>query len=74
MMKQRLFPVLLALYVILGSWKGYVAVFRPGKDEPWQLYPTLVSSLPEEDRKALEAGITVRNRQMLEQLLEDYTS
>ena len=49
-------------------------MFRPGKEEPWQIYPTPVSSLPEEDRKALEEGIVVRNRRKLEQLIEDYTS
>lgn len=74
MIKQRFFSTVLALYVVLGSWKGYVAVFRPGKEEPWQIYPTLVSSLPEADRNALETGIIVRSDRKLQQLLEDYTS
>ena len=74
MLKQRLLSTLLALYVVLGTWKGYVAVFRPGKEEPWQIYPTPVASLPESDRAALEAGITVRSDRKLQQLLEDYTS
>ena len=74
MIRQRLLTAVLALYVVLGSWKGYVAVFRPGKEEPWQIYPTPVSSLPEEDRKALDEGIVVRSDRKLEQLLEDYTS
>ena len=74
MIRQRLFSLVLALYVVLGTWKGYVAVFRPRKEEPWQIYPTLVSTLPEADRKALEEGITVRNDKKLRQLLEDYTS
>ena len=74
MIKQKLLTVFLALYVILGTWKGYVAVFRPGDPEPWQIYPTPVAALPEQDRAALEAGITVRNDRILQQLLEDYTS
>ena len=74
MMKQKLLNVFLALYVILGTWKGYVAVFRPGNTEPWQIYPSPVAALPESDREALEAGITVRNERILQQLLEDYTS
>lgn len=74
MIRHRLLSTVLALYVVLGTWKGYVAVFRPGKEEPWQIYPTLVSTLPEADRKALEEGITVRNDKKLRQLLEDYTS
>jgi len=74
MIRQRLLSTVLALYVVLGTWKGYVAVFRPGKEEPWQIYPTLVSSLPEEDQQLLEAGIVVRSDRKLQQLLEDYTS
>ena len=74
MMKQKLSPMLLALALILGSWKGYVALFEPGAAEPRQIFPTTVASLPEEDRLALEAGITVRNKAQLGQLLEDFLS
>ena len=74
MIKQRLPALVLALYVVLGSWKGYVALFREGREEPWQLYPTPVASLPEKDQKALEEGIVVRNDRKLQQLLEDYLS
>ena len=74
MIRQRLLNALLALYVILGTWKGYVAVFRPGQEEPWQIYPTPVASLPEADQDVLKAGITVRSERNLQQLLEDYTS
>ena len=65
---------LLALYVVLGCWKGYVALFEAGKDEPRQIFPTQVSSLPLQDQQALESGIPVRNQRDLEQLLEDYLS
>ena len=48
------FPALvLAFVVIVGSWKGYLALFDPGKSEPKQIFPRLVSSLPEADRQAL---------------------
>ena len=63
-----------AFLVIVGSWKGYLALFDPGKEEPKQIFPRLVSSLPEADQKALEAGISVRNQRDLEGLLEDYLS
>jgi len=72
--KKRLFSVLFALYVVLGCWKGHIAVFHEGKDEPWQIYPTKVSSLPADDQHALENGIIVRNDRDLQQLLEDYLS
>lgn len=74
MKQNRLFLGFLALYLILGSWKGYVAVFREGCTEPWQIYPSKVTSLPPEDQSALEAGIVIRSEARLNQLLEDYLS
>ncbi len=74
MIKQKLIPPLLALYLILGTWKGYVALFEDGASEPRQIFPTGVSSLPESDRNALAEGIVVRNERQLQQLLEDYLS
>ena len=65
---------LLALYVILGSWKGYVAIFEKGNTEPRQIFPTQIVSLPPADQAALEEGILVRNQRDLNQLLEDYLS
>ena len=65
---------ILALYIILGCWKGYVALFEKDKDEPMQIFPCRVESLPEPDRAALAKGIIVRNRRDLDQLLEDFLS
>ena len=59
---------------ILGSFKGYLALWKDNTPEPVQIFPCPVDSLPEEDRKALEDGIVVRNQRKLEQLIEDYTS
>ena len=72
--KKRLLSAALLLYVVLGSWKGYVALFDQGKDEPRQIFPYPVASLPEADQKALEEGIVVRNDRDLQRLLEDYLS
>ena len=74
MNKQTLLSALLAFYVILGSWEGYVARFDKGKEEPRQIFPCPVSSLPIADQSALEKGIIVRNQRDLQQLLEDYLS
>lgn len=71
---KRALTSLLALAVIVGSWKGYVAIFEKGAAEPRQIFPTQVASLPEADQQALDAGILVRNQRDLEQLLEDYLS
>ncbi len=74
MVRKKVFSIFLALYVVLGTWKGYVALFDKGKDEPRQIFPNTVASLPAEDQAALEKGIVVRNDRQLQQLLEDYLS
>lgn len=74
MKSGRWFPVILALYVVVGTWKGYVALFDQGAAEPKQIFPCPVEALPESDQKALEEGILVRNQRDLQQLLEDYLS
>lgn len=75
MKQSRLLPVILALYVVVvGTWKGYVALFDQGAAEPKQIFPCPVEALPESDQKALEEGILVRNQRDLQQLLEDYLS
>ena len=74
MIVYRKSAAILALYLILGCWKGYVALFEPGKEEPRQIFPTQVITLPEQDQQELRSGIPVRSRQALEHLLEDYLS
>ena len=73
-MKKRLLSSLLALYVVIGVWKGYVALFDQGAAEPKQIFPCPVEALPEADQNALKNGIIVRNQRDLQQLLEDYLS
>ena len=74
MIKKRLFSVIAALYVVIGCWKGYVALFDQGALEPKQIFPCPVEALPEADQQALENGIIVRNQRDLQQILEDYLS
>ena len=74
MLWNRKASLILALYLLLGSWKGYVALFENGKEEPRQIFPCPVSTLPEADRQALEQKIPVRNQRDLQQVLEDYLS
>lgn len=73
-MRRKWMARLMALYVVLGTWKGYVALFDQGQSEPRQIFPYTVTSLPQEDQEALESGIIVRNDRDLQQLLEDYLS
>ena len=74
MLIKRLFSLLLALHLLLGSWKGYVALFRKGQEEPRQIFPCPVSSLPRADQEALQEKIPIRNDRDLQQALEDYLS
>ena len=74
MLTQRIRSLLLALYLVLGTWKGYVALFDGGEEEPKQFFPTPVSALPAADQEALKKGIVIRSQRQLQQLLEDYLS
>lgn len=73
-MRRNLFTLSLMLYLVLGCWKGYVALFEGGSTEPKRIFPYPVSSLPSEDQAALEEGIIIRNDSQLQQALEDYLS
>lgn len=69
---KRMLSGLLLLYVVLGTWKGYIALFDRGAQEPRMIYPRPVASLSAEDQAALESGIVIRNQEQLEQALEKY--
>lgn len=66
--------VVIALGFLLGSFKGYLALWEEDKAEPVQIFPCPVDSLPEADQTALEEGIHARSRIELDQFLEDYLS
>ena len=74
MLWKRSFVSALVLYLLLGSWKGYLALFEKGKEEPRQIFPCQISTLPEADQAALEEKIPIRNDRDLQQALEDYLS
>ena len=74
MLWKKPFVWIAAWYLLLGSWKGYVAIFEKGHTEPKQIFPTSIASLPPSDQIALENGIPVRNQRDLDQLLEDLLS
>ena len=74
MIWKQFFSIIAVLSLILGSWKGYVALFEKGSHEPTQIFPCPVDSLPPADQEALEEGIPIRNQRDLQQLIEDYLS
>ena len=74
MLKKRCFSLALSVVLVLGAYKGYVALYNEGEAEPRQIYPYPVNVLPPADQKALEAGIPVRTDEELNRLLEDFLS
>lgn len=71
---SRIPAIIMAVGFVLGSYKGYVALWKDGHDDPVQIFPCPADSLPEADRAALENGIHARSEIELNQLLEDYLS
>lgn len=71
---RKLPGYLLAFGLVLGSFRGYVALFDKGTEIPRMVYPYSVANLPPADQQALAAGIPVANEEELGRLLEDYLS
>ena len=65
---------MLALMFLLGSHKGYLALWKEACPDPFQIFPVKVDQLPEADRKQLEEGIPARSEIELSSLLEDFLS
>jgi len=59
---------------LLGSFRGYVALWDEDDPDPKHIFPCPVASLPEADQKALEEGVYARSEMELNILLEDYLS
>ena len=74
MYRSRTCAVFLAAGFLLGSFRGFVALWQDDSPEPIQIFPCPVSNLPEADQNALLAGIPARSRMELDRLLEDYLS
>jgi len=71
--RRILGAVLLAMF-LLGNHKGYLALWKEGRPEPFQIFPVKVETFPESDRDALERGIPARSELELSSLLEDFLS
>lgn len=59
---------------IVREYKGMIGVFAEEDDDPLYTVDVSVATLPEADQKMLAAGITVRGRERLNSILEDYES
>ena len=64
----------IAITLLLGNWRGHVALFTAEKEQPLVLYPVRLELLPAADQKQLLTGIPVRDAEELRQILEDLLS
>ena len=72
--KYRSFAALLALMFLLGNHRGYLALWKEDRPEPYQIFPVKIDSLPVSDQRSLERGIRARSDLELAGLLEDFLS
>lgn len=73
-MTKKHLAMWILLTFLLGSHKGYIALWEVGIKYPLEVFPYRVTSLPPEDQKALTEGIPIENQHDLTVLLEDYLS
>ena len=73
-MIKKILPVLLMLSLYLGAHNGYLALFQTGCHRPVAQYPIPIAMLPQTDQSLITAGIEIKNKLHLAQLLEDYLS
>ena len=59
---------------LLGNHRGYLALWKEDRPEPFQIFPVKVQNLPEADQQALNRGIPARSEIELSSLLEDFLS
>ena len=74
MIKQKCMILLLLVGFIVGSHRGYIALWRTDRTSPIMVFPYPVSSLPLCDQQALNRGIRIEDGTELAQLLEDFLS
>ena len=72
--RSQIFCFLLASVFLLGSHKGYLALWKDEGTEPFQIFPVKVESLPQADQERLSDGIEARSDLELSSLLEDFLS
>lgn len=76
MKKKRsgIIRIIITLMFLLGSHKGYLALWKDDRPEPFQIFPVKVESFPEADQNRLSEGITARSELELSSILEDFLS
>lgn len=58
----------------IKEYKGNIAVFEAGQEQPFKTVSVCVKDLPKDDRELLRQGISVNSLEELSTVLEDYCS
>lgn len=66
--------LMLCFGLLLGVYRGKIALWRGDDPQPVKVFPYSVSSLPQADQDALRKGIAIHSDTELMRLLEDYLS
>ena len=70
---KRLYLLMLFAF-ILGTHKGFLAVWKQGENNPCHIFSLKTNSLPQADQEFLNKGIPAPDLNALSRLLEDYLS
>lgn len=70
----KFLPLLLSFGVVLGIYRGQLALWKGEDPQPYKLFPCPISALPNDQRQALEKGIRIDSEEQLDRLLEAYLS
>lgn len=64
----------ITLGIILGTYRGYIALWNETDPQPAHVFPYKASLLPESEQEKLNAGIPIQDEEYLRKLLQDYLS
>lgn len=59
---------------VIKEYDGKIAVYINQNNEPYIIYDTYISLLPEADQNRLKSGIVIYDSAELQKIIEDYTS
>ena len=74
MIQKRYGYLALICLFLLGSYKGYIALWTDDTKEPTKVFPYSIQSLPPADQARLEKGSKISSAEELYELLQDYLS
>lgn len=71
---HRIIPFALSFGIMLGVYRGRLALWKGDDPQPCKIFPYSVAALPDDQRQALERGIQINSAKELDRLLEAYLS